>query len=85
MQAALLFKLLWMECFAQVTITTGNTEVPISLDSDTEWSYAFDWQTIDRRAIARIGLASNDYYGNTTVLRLDMETGRPEVRHRNTV
>ena len=51
--------------------------------SDTEWSYVFDWQTLDRRAIASIGLASNDNYGNTTILRLEMETGRIEVRQKN--
>ena len=51
--------------------------------SDTEWSYVFDWQSIDRRAVASIGLATNDDYGNTTVACLDMETGKTEMRHQN--
>lgn len=52
--------------------------------SDTEWSYTFDWQTVDRRGIAKVGIASNDDYGNTTVLRLDVDTGHLTVRNRNT-
>ena len=51
--------------------------------SDTEWSYFFDWQSLDRRAIARIGIASNDDFGNTTIMRLDMESEQIEIRQRN--
>jgi hypothetical protein len=51
--------------------------------SDTEWSYVFDWQTLDRRAIASIGIASNDDYGNSTIARLDMETGTTDIRYKN--
>lgn len=51
--------------------------------SELEWSYVFDWQSVDRRAISRIGIASNDDYGNTTVMRLDMDSGRTDIRHHN--
>jgi len=51
--------------------------------SDTEWSYYFDWQTIDRKAISNIGLATNDDYGNTTILLLDLETGKIKTSYRN--
>lgn len=50
---------------------------------ENEWSYTFDWQTMDKRALAKVAVASNDAYGNTTVLIHDMETGRSSVTHRN--
>ena len=49
----------------------------------TQWSYYFDWQSIDRRAISKIGVASNDDYGNTTISRLDLATDKIEHRHKN--
>lgn len=48
-----------------------------------EWCYTFDWQTIDKRALARIGVASNDSFGNTSVLVYDMETGLSSQVHLN--
>jgi hypothetical protein len=49
----------------------------------TQWSYYFDWQSIDKRAISKIGVASNDDYGNTTISRLDLATDKIEHRHKN--
>ncbi len=51
--------------------------------NETEWSYTFDWQTVDRRAIAKIGIATNDDFGNTTVAVWDAETEQVEVRYLN--
>lgn len=48
-----------------------------------EWCYTFDWQTIDKRALAKIGVASNDSFGNTTVLVYDMEKQTSTQVHLN--
>jgi hypothetical protein len=51
--------------------------------SDTEWTYTFDWQSIDLRAVSAIGVATNDDYGNTTIVKLDLRKNETEIRHRN--
>ena len=38
------------------------------------WSYTFDWMTIPKNALDTVALGSHDAYGNTTVVRLNMET-----------
>ncbi|MDQ7822760.1 MAG: hypothetical protein RDV48_08215 [Candidatus Eremiobacteraeota bacterium] len=41
----------------------------------SSWSYTFDEDTVILSSIEAIGLATNDNYGNTTVLRKNMQDG----------
>jgi len=43
------------------------------------WSYTFDWMTIEKEALACVGIGSNDDYGNTTVIRW-FQTDEPIVK-----
>jgi len=52
-------------------------------DNDTSWSYVFDYNTIDIRAVKYIGIASNDDFGNTTVCVINMENRKIKTVYRN--
>ena len=51
--------------------TKGEQYIHENLDyhGGTHWSYTFDEDTIPLEKLEAIGIATNDNYGNTTVLR----------------
>ncbi len=51
--------------------------------SATKWSYTFDWQTVNLKAVENIGLATNDDYGNTTLARWNAEQDTIDYRYLN--
>ena len=54
------------------------------LDSNKEWTYAFDDDSLDFDAISDIGFACNDKVGNTFVTRINLATNKIENKLHNT-
>jgi len=52
---------------------------------DTTWSYTFDYNTIDPRALMCVGFGTNDNFGNTTTCLFDMSTSEIKTKYRNTL
>lgn len=50
---------------------------------DQMWTYTFDSETLPLRAVEKIGVATNNAYGVTTVANLDAQTGRVTSRFWN--
>jgi hypothetical protein len=50
-------------------------------EADGEFSYTFDRQTVLLENLERIGVASNDRFGNCWIAQVDVATGAPATRY----
>ena len=54
------------------------------LDNNSQWTYAFDKNSFEIRALSQIGFACNDKVGNTIVTVIDVETGKVKTKVHHT-